>query len=201
MAPATSLRGARDKIAEQFCAGATKQPACDRTTVMPVLVAGIHVSLPLRQAKTWMAGHRRVETTPFFERLCPAMMSTCAGMSPHPRDNPARVLQIHAPNRGRRECRTLDAPAAARGVVVDTRVSHHGHTGFIRHSPRNGVTVSFVISPAIGLSCHRPRRNAKHCRQVDASVEASGPHDFTVRQSITRQLTGPASIASRAQRP
>jgi hypothetical protein len=31
--------------------------------------------------------------------------------------------------RGRRECRAPDAPAAARGVVVSTRVSHHGHTG------------------------------------------------------------------------
>jgi hypothetical protein len=24
-------------------------------------------------AKTWMAGHRRAEATPFYERLCPAM--------------------------------------------------------------------------------------------------------------------------------
>src|SRR6478672_4511188 len=39
--------------------------------------------------------------------------------------------------RGRRECRTLDASAAARGVK-NTRVSHHGHTEIIRHSPRNG---------------------------------------------------------------
>src|SRR3979490_116317 len=31
-----------------------------------------------------------------------------------------------------------DAPAAARGVVVRTRVRHHGHTGITRHSPRNG---------------------------------------------------------------
>jgi hypothetical protein len=32
-------------------------------------------------------------------------------------------------NRGRRECRTLGASAAARAVVESTRVSHHGHTG------------------------------------------------------------------------
>jgi hypothetical protein len=37
----------------------------------------------------------------------------------------SRLLKI----RGRRECRAPDAPAAARGVVVSTRVSHHGHTG------------------------------------------------------------------------
>jgi len=26
--------------------------------------------------------------------------------------------------------------------------SHHGHTGFTRHSPRNGFTAYFVLSPA-----------------------------------------------------
>jgi hypothetical protein len=31
-----------------------------------------------------------------------------------------------------------DAPAAARVVVVNTRVSHHEFTGNIRLSPRNG---------------------------------------------------------------
>jgi hypothetical protein len=32
-----------------------------------------------------------------------------------------------------------------------------------------------------GLFCHRRRRNAKHRRPLDASVGASGPHDFAVR--------------------
>jgi hypothetical protein len=36
--------------------------------------------------------------------------------------------------------------------------SHHGHTGITRHSPRNGFTAYFVLSPAIGLFCHRHRR-------------------------------------------
>src|SRR3954454_17062487 len=39
------------------------------------------------------------------------------------------------------------------------------------------LTVSFVISPVIGLDCHRRLASAK----LDASVEASGPHDFAVR--------------------
>src|SRR3954470_2754433 len=39
------------------------------------------------------------------------------------------------------------------------------------------LTVSFVISPVIGLCCHR--RFA--CAKLDASVKASGPHDFAVR--------------------
>jgi hypothetical protein len=40
---------------------------------MPGLVPGIHVFLLSRENKTWMAGQRRAEATPFFERLCPAM--------------------------------------------------------------------------------------------------------------------------------
>jgi hypothetical protein len=36
----------------------------------------------------------------------------------------------------------------------------------------------------------------EHRHQRDASVEASGPHDFAVRSPVTRQLTGAASIAS-----
>ena len=47
------------------------------------------------------------------------------------------------------------------------------------------LTASFVISPVIGLFCHRRRRN--YFRQLDASVEASGPHDFAVRISTVRQ--------------
>src|SRR5207302_9247255 len=46
------------------------------------------------------------------------------------------------------------------------------------------LTVSFVISPVIGLSCHRRFALAA---KLDASVEASGPHDFAVRVSTVRQ--------------
>ncbi len=56
--------------------------------------------------------------------------------------------------------------------------SHHGHTGFTRHSPRNGFTAYFVLSPAIGLVCHR--HLARLLARLDAGVEASEPHDFAV---------------------
>ena len=46
-------------------------------------------------------------------------------------------------------------------------------------------TVSFVLSPVIGLFCHR--RLADISAKLDASVEASGPHDFAVRLSAIRQ--------------
>jgi hypothetical protein len=41
------------------------------------------------------------------------------------------------------------------------------------------LTVSFALSPVIGLVCHRRQWSRLH--QLDASVEASGPHDFAVR--------------------
>jgi hypothetical protein len=80
------------------------------------------------------------------------------------------------------------APAASRVKDRNTRVSHYGCTGITRHSrTRMVLTVSFVLSPVIGLFCHRRRRDAKHPRQLDSSVEESGPHDFAVRQRCPRQ--------------
>jgi hypothetical protein len=36
--------------------------------------------------------------------------------------------------------------------------SHHGHTGFTRHSPRNGFTAYFMLSPVTRLCWHRRLR-------------------------------------------
>jgi hypothetical protein len=47
------------------------------------------------------------------------------------------------------------------------------------------LTVSSALSPVIGLYCHRHFWNC--FRKLDAGVEASGPHDFTVRLSTFRQ--------------
>jgi hypothetical protein len=57
------------------------------------------------------------------------------------------------------------------------------------------LTVSFALSPVIGLFCHRHRRN--YFRQLDAGVEASGPHDFAVRKSALSSAAPPTSTASR----
>jgi hypothetical protein len=61
---------------------------------------------------------------------------------------------------------------------------------------RNGFTTYFVLSLVNGLSCHHRQRDAEHHRQLDASVGASGPHDFAVRASTVRQLVPAASTAS-----
>ncbi len=53
-----------------------------------------------------------------------------------------------------------------------------------RLSLRDGVTASFALSPVTGLSCHR--RRADTSAPLDASVGASGPHDFAVREACVR---------------
>jgi hypothetical protein len=72
--------------------------------------------------------------------------------------------------------------------------SHHGHAEFTRHSLRGGFTVSFVLSPVIGLDCHR---RFACCTKLDASVEASRPHDFAVRLGCCSSAAPSASTASR----
>jgi hypothetical protein len=59
-----------------------------------------------------------------------------------------------------------------------------GSDGFTRHSPRNGFTAYFVLSPAIGLVCHR--HLALLLARLDAGFEASEPHDLAVRVSTIR---------------
>ena len=71
--------------------------------------------------------------------------------------------------------------------VVNTRVSHHGHTGNTRHSPRNGFNGLLRALP--GDRALLPPSPAKvGFRKLDASVGASGPHDFAVRFSIIRPV-------------
>jgi hypothetical protein len=51
------------------------------------------------------------------------------------------------------------------------------------------LTVSFALSSVTGLVCHRRQRSC--LRKLDASVGASGPHDFAVRVSAARLATLP----------
>jgi hypothetical protein len=69
--------------------------------------------------------------------------------------------------------------------------SHRNHPAF----PAQWFTAYSVLSPVIGLSCHRHRR--KQFRQLDAGVEASGPHGFTVRLKRRSSKAPSASTASR----
>jgi hypothetical protein len=100
------------------------------------------------------------------------------------------------PQEGSRECRTLGASAAACAVVESTRVSHHGHAGNVRHSPRNGFNGFLRALPGDRalLPPSPPRSSAS--RELDASVGASGPHDFAVREPSAFVNALPASTAS-----
>src|ERR1700737_2744500 len=57
------------------------------------------------------------------------------------------------------------------------------------------LTVSFVLSPVIGLSCHRRLRSC--LRKLDAGVEACGPPDFAVHLKRRSSAALSASTASR----
>jgi hypothetical protein len=65
--------------------------------------------------------------------------------------------------------------------VESTRVSHHRFTGTPGLPCAMVLTGSSALSLVTGLCCHHHRRDAKHHRQLDASVGASGPHGFAVR--------------------
>jgi hypothetical protein len=65
------------------------------------------------------------------------------------------------------------------------RVSHHRYNAINQHSLRDGFSGYFVLSPVTGLFCHRRLRNS--FRKLDASVGASGPHDFAVRVGAVRR--------------
>src|SRR6195256_83735 len=64
------------------------------------------------------------------------------------------------------------------------------------------LTAYVVLSPVTGLFCHRhlaisgssaPGRADLPSAKLDASVGASGPHDFAVRSNISRQRAGDRS--------
>src|SRR5580700_10956666 len=95
------------------------------------------------------------------------------------------------PQEGSRECRAPGAPAALRAKVESTQASHHGHAGSPGIPRAMVLTAYFALSPVTGLSCHRrladtgvsgPLGPTSPSATLDASVGASGPHDFAVRK-------------------
>ena len=109
-----------------------------------------------------------------------------------------RVCQSSVPqkDRGRREDRVHAAPAVS--CARCTKRNAHEHTGSaeaVRPSLRNGFTAYNGLSPVTGLFCHRCSREAIASQELDASVGASGPHDFAVRIGTLVSRTA-ASTAS-----
>ena len=125
------------------------------------------------------------------------------------RRDASELCRNHSPRefRGRRECRAHDAPAASRAKQKSTRVSHHGHTGIARHSPRNGFN-GFLRALPGDRACLPPSPAKVAFRRLDASVGASGPHDFAVRirrasslRTISVHRIPPPTSVTIAKRP
>jgi hypothetical protein len=114
------------------------------------------------------------------------------------RDAPELCKNLVPPlDRGRGERRMPVAPAASCALVVveSTRVTtstpespgvpaRNGFNGLCRALP--GDRALLPPSPA-DMSCLSPV-GPTQLRELDASVGASGPHDFAVRSNIIRQL-------------
>ena len=88
-----------------------------------------------------------------------------------------------------------------RGLVCKSvQKNAHEHTGSaedIRHSLRNGLTAYNALSPEYraflppspsGYGTSAPGRADMPPKDLTPTTEASGPHDFTVRRNIVRQL-------------
>jgi hypothetical protein len=107
---------------------------------------------------------------------------------------PTEIRGRSATPRGEQGMPGADAPAAARGVVGSTRVSHHGHTGITRHSPRNGFNSLFRALPGdrAFLPPSPPKKLARSLL-LENLTPASGHQDHTTSPSA-------ASIARQARR-
>ena len=120
-------------------------------------------------------------------------------MSPRSRDamRPSFAFELHTPSRKRAQGRP--GARCTRGLVRKVHQENaHEHTGSaetLRPSLRNGFTAYNGLSPVTGLFCHRRSREALAPQELDASVGASGPHDFAVRIGTLVSRTA-ASTAS-----
>ena len=122
-------------------------------------------------------------------------------MHPHSRGamRPSFALKFPpSPIRGRRECRAPDAPDNR--VCLGRKQTHtrsSGHTGITRHSPRNGFN-GFLRALPGDRAFLPPSPTEVAFRELDASVGASGPHDFSVRKKAP---SSEAPLTSTASRP
>src|SRR5437762_9316306 len=90
-----------------------------------------------------------------------------------------------------------------RGLACDLRKQKctraYRAAGAFRPSLRNGFTAYFELSPVNGsFATVAPKKLAS--RELNASTAASGPHDFAVRLSHTRQLqlSRPSHLTARS---
>src|ERR1700738_1631030 len=93
-------------------------------------------------------------------------------------------------NRGRRESRVPDAPAASCAKVDTTRVSHHRFTGTPGLPCAMVLAAYFVLSPVTGLVCHRRLRIGGEFAQVG---RRSPPPNLTPAAGRQGHKTSPSA--------
>ena len=170
----SSFRGVRLRIASHAPTSIFKQPH--------------HHSGMVRRTRPGISRFRdRCSASPRNDGVCSYskhdfMISRC--------DAPEVCIYL-PPQGGRGECRVPVAPAASCALCSGRKhTSNNEYTGTPGIPARNGFTAYVGLSPVTGLFCHR-RPRIKFClspvgptqlRELDASVGASGPHDFAVRE-------------------
>jgi uncharacterized Zn-binding protein involved in type VI secretion len=118
-------------------------------------------------------------------------LTTCLlpteGAIPHPRDakrsGDQKTLSLFE---GAGNAGAPIAPAALRVKIINTQVSHYGHAGSVRHSPRNGFNGLFHALPGDRAFCHRHQRDAQSI--VANLTPASRRQDHMASPSATRAL-------------
>jgi len=151
----------------------------------------------LSEGRTWMPGTR---ATPRLRRVQCQSAEALAKAGTRPGMTSIRIpaarcaRAVHEPSAQKKQ-RAQGKPGArctrslACDILVSTRASHHRFTGYTQPSLRNGFNSLFRALP--GDRALLPPSLADHLRQLDASVGASGPHDFAVRKSAARLASLP----------
>src|SRR6202158_1511279 len=114
----------------------------------------------------------------------------------------ARAVHLSSAQGGHGECRAPVAPAVSCALGSGrTHTSNNEYTGIARHSRTQwfygvcralpGDRALLPPSPA-DMSCLSPV-GPTQLRRLDTSVGVSGPHDFAVRNNISRQHAGDRS--------
>lgn len=123
-------------------------------------------------------------------RFCPAMTTEIKARTriPAARKYPGFARKHRPHTRARRdpqEARGMPDARRTRSLVrklKSTRVSHHRHAETFRHSLHDGF--NGFLRTLLGdraLLPPSPVQCGTHYHELDASVGASGPHDFAVR--------------------
>jgi hypothetical protein len=113
--------------------------------------------------------------------------------TPHSRQHLSEVCQVTPPpkSRGRREDRVRAAPAVSCAICA----SKNAHTSIQVQRKHSGLPCAMALRlisrspwcPGFLVTIISVMR--KHHRRLDASIGASGPHDFAVRIDVARLAT------------